>query len=89
MTTRNAPPDCTAQVIGRAMLRERGALALRRTGSGFAIDSVRPPNFDRPWAPQRLRATTDTANPAPAQPAASRALPRDATPRQEDIEADQ
>ena len=88
MTTRNAPPDCAAQVIGRSLLRERGALALRRTGSGFVIDSARPPNFDRPWAPQRLRAA-DTANPTPAQPAASRAPPRDATPRQDDIEADQ
>ena len=52
MTTRTAPPDCAAQVIGRALWRERGALALRRTGSGFVIDSARPPNFDRPWAPQ-------------------------------------
>ena len=88
MTTRNAPPDCAAQVIGRSLLRERGALALRRTGSGFVMDSARPPNFDRPWAPQRLRAA-DTASPTPAQPAAARALPRDATPRQDDIEADQ
>jgi competence protein ComEC len=88
MTTRNAPPDCAAQVIGRSLLRERGALALRRTGSGFTIDSARPPNFDRPWAPRRLRAA-DTANPTPAPPAASRAMPRDATPRQDDIEADQ
>jgi competence protein ComEC len=86
MTTRDPPPDCRAQVIGRGLWRERGALALRRTGAGFAIDSARPPNFDRPWAPQRLRAT-DTVT--PAQPAASRALPRDATPRHEDIEADQ
>jgi competence protein ComEC len=88
MTTRDPPPDCAAQVIGRSLWRERGALALRRTGSGFAIDSARPPNFDRPWAPQRLRAA-DTANLTSAQPAAARALPRDATPRQEDIEADQ
>jgi competence protein ComEC len=88
MTSRNAPPDCAAQVIGRSLLRERGALALRRTGSGFVMDSARGPHFDRPWAPQRLRAA-DTANPTPVQPAASRALPRDATPRQDDIEADQ
>ena len=86
MTTRDPPPDWRAQVIGRGLWRERGALALRRTGAGFAIDSARPPNFDRPWAPQRLRAT-DTVT--LAQPAASRTTPRDATPRQEDIEADQ
>jgi competence protein ComEC len=88
MTTRNVPPNCAAQVIGRTLWRERGALALRRTGSGFVIDSARPPNFDRPWAPQRLRAT-GPANATPTQPAASRATPRDATPRQDDIEADQ
>jgi len=88
MTTRDPPPDCRAQVIGRALWRERGALALRRTGSGFVIDSARPPNFDRPWAPQRLRAA-DTANATTAQSAAPRAMPRDATPRQDDIEADQ
>jgi competence protein ComEC len=88
MTTRNPPPDCRAQVIGRTLWRERGALALRRTGSGFMMESARPPNFDRPWAPQRLRAA-DTASPTLAQPASSRATPRDATPRQDDIEADQ
>jgi hypothetical protein len=75
-------------VIGRTLWRERGALALRRTGSGFMMESARPPNFDRPWAPQRLRAA-DTASPTLAQPASSRATPRDATPRQDDIEADQ
>src|SRR6202035_1567562 len=88
MTIRDPPPDCRAQVIGRSLLRQRGALALHRTGSGFAIDAARPPNFDRPWAPQKLRAT-ETANPTPTRPAASQVAPRDATPRQEDIEADQ
>ena len=41
MTTRTAPPGCAAQVIGRSLLRERGALALRRTGSGFVMDFAR------------------------------------------------
>ncbi|HTV29119.1 MAG TPA: ComEC/Rec2 family competence protein, partial [Xanthobacteraceae bacterium] len=45
------PPDCAAMVVGRGDLRRRGALALRRTDSGFLIDSARSPNFDRPWAP--------------------------------------
>jgi competence protein ComEC len=85
LTTRDAPSDCAAQVIGRAVWRDRGALALRSTGSGFAIDSARPPNFDRPWAPARQRATE--ANAVVASP--SRTTPRDATPKPEDIEADQ
>jgi competence protein ComEC len=90
VTTRAAPPHCAAQVIGRPLWRERGALALRRSGTGFVIDSARPPNFDRPWAPQRVRATdAANANTPLAPSAASRATPRDATPKPEDIEKDQ
>jgi competence protein ComEC len=90
VTTRDAPADCAAQVVGRALWRQRGALALRRAGSGFVIDSVRPPNFDRPWSPQwpRKSEITDAGANATA-PASSQAAPRDATPRPEDIEADE
>jgi competence protein ComEC len=52
VATRDAPPDCDAKVIGRHDWREHGALALYRNGSGFVIESTRPPNFDRPWAPR-------------------------------------
>jgi hypothetical protein len=51
VATRDALPDCDATVIGRNLWRERGALALRREGLGFVIDSTRSPNFDRPRAP--------------------------------------
>jgi competence protein ComEC len=88
MTTRNVPPDCRAQVIGRTLWRERGALALRRTGSGFVIDAARPPNFDRPWSPQRMR-ITDVANSSAIAAPPGALQPRDATPRPEDIEADE
>jgi competence protein ComEC len=74
------PPDCAAMVIGRNDWRTRGALALHRTGDAFVFDSVRPPYFDRPWAP------------APAAPRSSfsnAAAPADATPRPQDLEADQ
>jgi competence protein ComEC len=74
------PPDCAAMVVGHSDLRKHGALALRRTDSGFVIDSARPPNFDRPWAP------------APASPRVlpGKAAPQpDATPRPEDLDADQ
>jgi competence protein ComEC len=73
------PPDCAAMVVGRADLRARGALALRRTDSGFEIVSARPPNLDRPWAP---------APPPKAQPGKVAPSP-DATPRPEDLDADQ
>ena len=74
---------------------DRAFAVARARSAGTAPDRfglchrfARPPNFDRPWAPQRLRAA-DTASPTPAQLAAPRAPPRDATPRQDDIEADQ
>jgi hypothetical protein len=38
-------------VIGRALWRARGALTLRREGSGFVMQSARSKNFDRPWSP--------------------------------------
>jgi competence protein ComEC len=84
LTPRDAPPDCAALVIGRGVWRDRGALALRQTGVGFAIDAARPANFDRPWAPARQRAAA--TNTFAASP--SRATPRDATPKPYDIEAD-
>ena len=63
VASRGDPPaDCQATVIGRALWRQRGALALRRSGSDFVIASARPRNFDRPWAP---------APPAPRETAMS------------------
>ena len=97
VASRGEPPeDCRATVIGRALWRQRGALVLRRNGSGldadFVIDSARPRNFDRPWAPAapaaREAATSATVNESGEGEEATRAA-RDATPRQEDIEADQ
>ena len=35
---RPAPPNCAAMVIGRPILRERGALALRPSGGDFEIE---------------------------------------------------
>ena len=63
------------------------ALALRRDGAGFVIDSARPQNYDRPWAPDwhaRTAEFSDAATNAARNPA-----PRDATPTLDDIEADQ
>ena len=89
VTTRDPPPDCAATVIGRDLWRRRGALALRREGSGFVIEAARPPNFDRPWAPAPRAAQSPVNGEADPSPAANHVPPRDATPRQEDIEADQ
>jgi competence protein ComEC len=86
LTPRDPPPGCAALVIGRNIWRDHGALALHRTGAGFAVDSARSANFDRPWAPARRHDTASANVPAPA---AAGAAPRDATPKPEDIEADQ
>jgi competence protein ComEC len=94
------PADCRSIVIARTLWRQRGALALRRTGSDqranhgadFVIDSARPRNFDRPWSPAapapREPTSSVTANDFGEGEGAGRAS-RDATPRREDIEADQ
>jgi competence protein ComEC len=86
---RAAPSGCAATVVGRNLWRERGALALRRDGEGFVMDAAREANFDRPWAPQLPRANAAVAAEPPANaPVSSRPPPRDATPRAEDLEAD-
>lgn len=77
VTARTAPRGCKAVVVDRTILREQGAIALRRTDRGFEWSGARPPGEWRPWSGRRI---------APAQPAIQ-AVP-DATPRPEDIEAD-
>ncbi len=66
-------------VIDRSVLRRTGAVALRRTGEGFAMSAVRPQGYDRPWA--QARAPVGDASTATVPTA-----PRDATPRPEDLE---
>jgi competence protein ComEC len=75
------PPDCTAKVIGRETWYERGALALRREGAGFVMDSARSKNYDRPWSP--------AAHPRTVQSSGTVDAARDATPVQHDIQADE
>ncbi len=81
VTTREAPPHCAAMVLGRSLWRARGALALYGDGSGFTIEAARAEGFDRPWAPAALSRTAPTST----SPASRR---RDATPRHENLEAD-
>jgi competence protein ComEC len=89
VTARDAPPGCTATMIGRDLWRTRGALALRRDGSGFVMESARPPNYDRPWAPAPLPRVAPTASQPSATaiaPEASKPPPRDATPPAEALD---
>ncbi len=84
VTARQPPTGCAAPVIDRNRLRSHGALALRRTRDGFAIDAVRPKGTDRPWSPA-VAGETDTPT-VLARPAVPRAV--DATPAEADREAD-
>jgi len=85
-----APPsDCGAFVIGRDLRRARGALALRRDGGdGFVIESARPENFDRPWAPRPPRSRAEVNSDSDGNSPTASSPPRDATPKSEDLQAD-
>ncbi len=90
IATRGDPPaDCKATVIDRALWRQRGALLLSRRGSDFIIESARSNNFDRPWLPAPVPRETPPASSRESEPAEIGSRARDATPRQEDIEADE
>jgi hypothetical protein len=87
---RDPPQECAATVIKRELWRARGAMALRHTASGFVIESARSQNFDRPWSPAlQPRSRSDEAVATSTDGAAPKLAPRDATPKQDDIEADQ
>jgi competence protein ComEC len=89
VATRGDPPaDCRATVISRALWRQSGALTLRRDGNDFIVETARPKNFDRPWSPATLSRNV-AATPMESGTAAIGDRAPDATPRQEDIEADQ
>jgi competence protein ComEC len=79
ITTREAPPGCAATVIDRAASRTGGAMAIARDGKGFRIERSYPGGYDRPWARR--------GSEPPAATSSSRPAARDATPREEDLEA--
>ena len=84
VTIRQASSGCGALVIGQERLQKRGAISLRRTRGGFAIDAVRPNGVDRPWSPavdDQTDPENSTARPAPARPV-------DATPAEADLQAE-
>ena len=83
VTTRPPPPDCAALVIGQETLRQQGTLALRKTATGYAITAIRPRGVDRPWAP----AIAD-AEPQTASPKRTPVRPVDATPDENDRQAE-
>jgi competence protein ComEC len=77
VTTREWPDQCKAVVIDRRLSRGHGAITLRQTGEGFELTAARPAGQERPW----IRGS------AISEETAARPAPRDATPRQSDLEA--
>jgi competence protein ComEC len=81
VAARQAPPSCLPPVIGQDRLRRQGAMALRRSRDGFALEAVKPKGIDRPWSPATAGDTEAESNLA-TRPAAPRAV--DATPAEAD-----
>jgi competence protein ComEC len=82
---RQAPPSCASPVIDRDRLRRLGAMALRRTAAGFAVDAVRPKGVDRPWSPA-VAGDIEAETNLMTRPTAPRAV--DATPSEADLQAE-
>ena len=72
-------------MIDQERLRRQGALAIRRTARGFAVDTVKPRGSDRPWSPA-VAGDGDLDAPLLVRPASPRA--RDATPSEADLQAE-
>jgi competence protein ComEC len=82
VSARDAPPGCAALVVDRQIWQRSGAMALRRLGDRFELTATRPLGYDRPW-----RRAVAPGSDAAAPPRATPPQPRDATPREDDLEA--
>jgi competence protein ComEC len=85
VTARPAPAACGALVVDQERLRRQGALALRKTRDGFAVDAIRPKGVNRPWSPATAGDAEGETN--LLRPAAPRAV--DATPSEADLQAEE
>jgi competence protein ComEC len=81
VSPREAPGACAALLIDRKAWRANGAISLRWAGDRFELNAARPPDYERPWA-RAPRATAEGTAPA-LRPAS-----RDATPRIDDLSAE-
>ena len=86
VTARQAPPACPSPVMSRDRLRRQGAIALRRTRDGFAVDAVKPNGVDRPWSPA-VGGDAEAETSLVTRPAVPRAM--DATPSEADLQAEE
>jgi competence protein ComEC len=86
VTLRQPPSSCGAAVIDQDRVRRQGALALRRTRDGFAVEAMRPKGVDRPWSPAPAGDTDIETSLAP-RATTPRAV--DATPAEADLQAEE
>jgi competence protein ComEC len=86
VTAKPAPSTCVASVIDLERLRRHGAIALRRTRDGFAVDAVKPGGIDRPWSPA-VPGETNNDTTLISRPAGPKGV--DATPSEADVQADE
>jgi competence protein ComEC len=87
VTARQAPGSCGASVINAERLQRQGALALRRSREGFAVDAVKPKGINRPWSP--AIAGDGEAESTIIAPRAKPPRAVDATPSEADIQAEE
>jgi competence protein ComEC len=85
VTARQSTGPCSAPLIDRDRLRRQGTIDLRRTDTGFLVESARPRGFDRPWSP--ALAGNDTYEGVLPRAVSRRAV--DATPAEADLRADE
>jgi len=85
VTARQPPAACASPVMSEDRLRGQGAMALRRTRNGFAVEAVKPRGIDRPWSPAVAGNADAELN--LVRPAGKGAV--DATPSEADVQADE
>jgi competence protein ComEC len=86
VTARQPPPACPPPAIDIDRLRRQGAMALKRTRSGFAAAAVKPKGVDRPWSPA-VEGGAENETTLTPRPVAPRAV--DATPPEADQLSDE
>jgi competence protein ComEC len=86
VTARQVASGCRASVIDAERLRRQGALTLKRTNDGFAVDAVKPRGIDRPWSPSAGGDSDSETTIFVSRPARQAV---DATPSEADLQADE
>ena len=88
VSQRTAPQSCAAIAIDRTVWQRTGASALYRTAKGFETVVAYPRGYDRPWARAPAAPRGEGATPPSTSQGSTPAPSRDATPKAEDLGAE-